>query len=275
MIVLDDGQKVGFHKHGQMATINKSAMPPDRMTHKPDNHEILRLKNLIVAKFTEENWLELGMMTDSLSAVQGHGRLLRSLTFGDSDYAGCVLEILLKIATKSPENLSIIKDYVDERFSDDEVFVSSKPAKKRITFCPSVFEIPEVSTDENLVSVMMPFSLEFRDVYGAIKAACEDAGFVCKRADDIWEHSILIQDIFRLIFTSKIVISDFTGRNPNVMYESGIAHTLGKVVIPITQNGKDIPFDLIHHRYLNYLPNTQGLAELRESLKGKLLMLRG
>ncbi|MCT7486360.1 hypothetical protein N5T98_04880 [Aliarcobacter cryaerophilus] len=64
---------------------------------------------------------------------------------------------------------------------------------------------------------------------------------MCKRADDIWEDHTFIQDIFSLIYKSKIVIVDFTGKNPNVMYETGIAHTLGKIVI---QNLADIQ----HHR---------------------------
>jgi hypothetical protein len=180
----------------------------------------------------------------------------------------------MQIVSRAPENLSRIREYVDERFPDDEIFVSSKPGRRRITFSPAVFEIPNVSTDDTLVSVMMPFAQDFRPVYDAIKVACGDAGFTCKRADDIWEHSILIQDVFRLIFASRIVISDFTGRNPNVMYETGIAHTLGKAVVPITQDGKDIPFDLIHHRYLRYLPNSEGLIDLRKNLGQRLNGLR-
>jgi hypothetical protein len=37
-----------------------------------------------------------------------------------------------------------------------------------------------------------------------------------------------------------------TGRNPNVFYEVGYAHALGKIVLLLTQNGDDIPFDLKH-----------------------------
>jgi AbiJ N-terminal domain 5 len=243
------------------------------MIPKSENKEFLRLKDIAVAKFTEENWLELGMLTDALELVQGHGRLLRSLQWNDSDYSGNAMSVLMAMVSRDPQNFNHIKEYVDERYSDDETFVSSKLAKRRITFAPNVFEIPEVAVNDKLVSVMMPFALEFKPTYEAIKRACEVAGFECKRADDIWENSILIQDIFRLIFTSRVVISDFSGRNPNVMYETGIAHTLGKTVIPITRDGKDIPFDLIHHRYLTYLPNGEGLAALRESLKGKLMFL--
>jgi len=41
-------------------------------------------------------------------------------------------------------------------------------------------------------------------------------------------------------------IADCTGRNPNVFYEIGIAHTLGRNVVMITE--ADVPFDLRHLR---------------------------
>ena len=239
----------------------------------PDQTEFLRLKKVIVAKFTEENWLELGVMTNAIGMIQAHDRLLRSLSWNDSDYAANALSVLMKIIAQSSQNFAIIKEYVDSHFADDEIFVSSKPSAKRITFSPNVFEIPDVSADDRLVSVMMPFAAEFSPVYESIKRACKDADFHCQRADDIWEHSILIQDIFRLIFTSRIVISDFSHRNPNVMYETGIAHTLGKTVVPITQDAKDVPFDIAHHRVLSYLPNSEGLAKLTVELTRKLQSL--
>ncbi len=95
-------------------------------------------------------------------------------------------------------------------------------------------------------------------------------GFQCLRADDIWDDSTVIQDVFSLIFRSHIVICDFSGRNPNVFYEAGIAHTLGKHVVPITQSADDIPFDLRHHRYALYLNNTEGRGKLRSELIARL-----
>jgi len=50
------------------------------------------------------------------------------------------------------------------------------------------------------------------------------------------------------------------------MYETGIAHTLGKTVIPITQSLDDIPSDLGHHRALKYLPNDEGYRTLSNEL---------
>jgi hypothetical protein len=94
-------------------------------------------------------------------------------------------------------------------------------------------------------------------------------GSTSKRVDDIWDHSTVIQDVFSLIFQSYIVVCDFTGKNPNVFYEAGIAHTLGKHVVPITQSDDDIPFDLKHHRYAKYLNNNEGLEGLAEELSSR------
>ncbi len=54
---------------------------------------------------------------------------------------------------------------------------------------------------------------------------------------------------------------------------SGVTHTLGKIVIPITQSLDDIPFDLKSHRALKYLANTQGLTELTMGLEKRLQTL--
>ncbi len=141
---------------------------------------------------------------------------------------------------------------------------------RKITFAPNVFQVPDCYVELDLVTVMMPFVVEFNPVHEAIKGACTTNGLRCLRADDIWEESTIIQDIFNLIFRAQVVIVDFTGKNANVMYETGIAHTLGKHVIPITQTLADVPFDMQHHRALKYLPNTEGMRTLKTSLTKKL-----
>ena len=55
-----------------------------------------------------------------------------------------------------------------------------------------------------------------------------------------------------------------------MMYETGIAHTLGKHVIPVTQSLDDVPFDMRHHRALRYLANKEGLEKLAADLATKL-----
>ena len=148
--------------------------------------------------------------------------------------------------------------------------VEEREAPRTITFSPLVFKVPEASLQHRQVSVMMPFAAEFDAVYEAIREACRRVKLTCYRADDIWVNSTFIQDIFDLLFTSRIVVVDFTGRNPNVMYETGIAHTLGKIVIPITQSLDDVPSDLKPHRALKYFPNREGLDELTVGLEQRM-----
>ena len=119
----------------------------------------------------------------------------------------------------------------------------------------------------------MPFSLGYKGTYDAIKRTTDYLGLECLRADDIWENSTFMQDIFELIYCAKIVIVDFSERNPNVMYETGIAHTLGKIVIPITQSISDIPSDLGHHRAYKYLPNDEGCRNLSNELYKRIKII--
>ncbi len=147
-----------------------------------------------------------------------------------------------------------------------------RPRRQR----PTVFEIAEhESIEPALASAMMPFDSAFNAVYESIHEAADNAGLRCRRADDIWEHAAIIQDVVSLIDRSRIVICDCTGRNPNVFYEAGIAHTLGRDVILITQSDHDIPFDLRHLRYVQYLNNGEGRAELTRSLQNRMQTLLG
>lgn len=141
---------------------------------------------------------------------------------------------------------------------------------------PKVFQINKAESVNNaLVSVMMPLNPQFDAVYGAIKATAEALKMECLRADDIWEHDSIIQDIVSLINRSRIVVCDCTGRNPNVFYEVGIAHTLGRDVILVSQSEADIPFDLRHLRYVTYLNNAEGRGVLMDRLRQRMDTLSG
>lgn len=136
---------------------------------------------------------------------------------------------------------------------------------------PKVFQLSDPENIEpSLVSAMMPFHPSFDAVYATLKRTAESVGLRCRRADDIWENPAIIQDVVSLIDRSSVVICDCTDRNPNVFYEIGIAHTLGREVILITQSNADIPFDLRHLRYVRYLNNGEGLTALGEQLKPRL-----
>jgi hypothetical protein len=247
--------------------------------HPLSGQQLVALNAKVCKFFTASDWTIVATLLENDDAVHGRGRLLRSLNFGDDDYESEAL-IALKKLTARPGDLQIFLNYVEDKYPSDSgtaighSISSHQEPRRQVVFCPLVFEVPTKSPDPNLVSVMMPFDAAFDPVYATIAAAAETVGLKCKRADDMWESSTVIQDVFALIYDSFVVVCDFTGKNPNVFYEAGIAHTLGKHVVPITQDMADIPFDLRHHRHARYLRNGEGLAKLRESLISRFRTLR-
>ncbi|MEZ9042657.1 hypothetical protein [Vibrio sp. 10N.247.311.47] len=238
------------------------------------HQKIYALRKRIVAinTFDQADWITIGDTTDCQHIIENHPRLLRSLSFGDPDYPTAVGDVLKSMFTYHRNSLDDITSFLDRNYPlTGKVSVSTAPTEstKSIVFTPNIFQIPSSEVENDLVSIMMPFA-GFDDVHQGIVRACKQAGYRSQRADDIWEHSTILQDIFSLIYRSKIVIADFSGRNPNVMYEVGIAHTLGKIVIPISQTLEHIPSDLHGHRIQTYLKNGEGIDTLQSALTAKL-----
>jgi tetratricopeptide (TPR) repeat protein len=116
----------------------------------------------------------------------------------------------------------------------------------------------------------MPFSSQFRNQWRlAIKPAIENASLSPRRADDEeLGTNIIMRDVTSGIYIATVVVADVTGRNPNVMYELGLAHAAKKPVIILKEESEDVPFDVSHIRYLDYDP--LDLASLREDLTQRL-----
>ena len=136
---------------------------------------------------------------------------------------------------------------------------------------PKVFRLPvEIPAEQDLVAVMMPFDARFNNVYTALQQAVTESGMRCQRADDIWVNNHIVDDIINLIWRARVVIADLSSKNPNVFYETGIAHTLGREVIQIAQSMEDIPFDLRSIRSQTYLNNREGLERLKAQVAKRL-----
>ena len=89
-------------------------------------------------------------------------------------------------------------EIIEKPCATNEYESSKKDSTSLITVSPSCFKVPEKNILSQSVSVMMPFKPEYDEVYKIIKEACSNVGLECYRADDFWNNSILIQDIFEL-----------------------------------------------------------------------------
>ncbi|MCI9856783.1 nucleoside 2-deoxyribosyltransferase [Microbacterium proteolyticum] len=117
--------------------------------------------------------------------------------------------------------------------------------------------------------VIMPFDADFTPVYeDLIEEPLRDAGWRVTRADTLLNQRSILADVVTGIAHADLVVADVTGLNPNVMYELGLAHALGKRTVMITQNISELPFDLRPYRANAYTTNFRGAPELASFIRG-------
>lgn len=75
------------------------------------NKLILALKRAIEARLDHAQWKELGYATDTADWISTHPRLLRSLSWGDPDYGGHVLDAIEVMLSRDPANLQVLLDF--------------------------------------------------------------------------------------------------------------------------------------------------------------------
>jgi len=144
-------------------------------------------------------------------------------------------------------------------------FRFEEQASRRMTVYP-IWRMRKFNAVRNMCFVLMPFRAPWSArIYRILGEIIRDCGLTVKRADEVFQPDIM-EDIWCGLNECRVVVADCTGRNPNVFYELGIAHTLGKSVIVLTQREKDIPFDIQRLRYIKYEDNDDGYRKLRESL---------
>lgn len=121
--------------------------------------------------------------------------------------------------------------------------------------------------EKRTVFVLTPFHPEFEEDYLVIKRTCDEVGLSCFRGDESYFSSDIFSQMLRLIVSSNLVIANINGRNPNVLYELGVAQALDKPVILISRQPELLPIDIKSKRFLIY----KNYDELRFELKNELI----
>ena len=122
------------------------------------------------------------------------------------------------------------------------------------------------------VFVIMPFHEDFDPVYqDLIKSPLEAAGYTVSRADDPGDddfvHENIYDQIVQNLWDADYIIADLSGLKPNVVYELGIAHTLNKRTILISQElDASVPFDLKSQYVLKYQLGRTTASDLSRQL---------
>jgi hypothetical protein len=102
--------------------------------------------------------------------------------------------------------------------------------------------------------VMMPFVEPLGGYYATVyQPAVDKAKLKAVRADaEIYGTGKIIDQIWSGIHSARVLVAELTGRNPNVLYELGLAHALRKPVVLVSSNKDDVPFDVRHVRVIYY-----------------------
>ena len=126
------------------------------------------------------------------------------------------------------------------------------------------------ATNKKIAFIAMPFKDIFWTIYNkAIAPALLENGWTPVTALDIKQTSDISEAIMRGIMESDLVVTDLTGRNPNVHWEFGYSFGLKKEFIILSQH-KKLPFDVTQFRCIFYKNTEQGLLKLQEDIKNRL-----
>ena len=112
-----------------------------------------------------------------------------------------------------------------------------------------------------------PTQPELSDVVDVVKEAFGKFDIKAIRADDIEHEGRITDRVLSEIQTSEFLFADLSGSRPNVYYEVGFAHALGKRVILFRKAGTGIHFDLANYN----CPDYENLRDLREKLTRRLV----
>src|SRR5690349_9478483 len=80
-----------------------------------------------------------------------------------------------------------------------------------------------------------------------IRAAVNDAGLECIRADDVIHSGIIDKPMYELLLSADVVVADVSTSNANAIYELGVRHALRPyTTIVIAEQNFKFPFDIGH-----------------------------
>lgn len=125
----------------------------------------------------------------------------------------------------------------------------------------------ELKIDKDLIFMLTPFNELEWITFEIVKEACAKLDFKCIRADEKNITGDILPSIIKSILEAQIVIVNINGRNPNVLYELGIAHALGKKTILISKFGEKLPFDIQSKNIILYNSN----EELNEKITSAIV----
>lgn len=121
----------------------------------------------------------------------------------------------------------------------------------------------KIEIRKNSAVFLTPFTDEGEMLFRKCQEILSNVDIFLQKTDKYVEKEDIMMNIISLIVQSEIVIVNINGRNPNVYYELGIAHAIGKPTILLSEanfKSDDIGFDIRQKRIIMY-HSTQDLEQ--------------
>lgn len=140
-----------------------------------------------------------------------------------------------------------------------------------VPYCMIAGKLPSEATQERCF-VAMSFAPALREIYDhVIRPTVTKFGLQCVRGDEIVRSGVVIDQVQEEIRRAACVIADLTEMRPNVLYEVGLAHALGKNAILLVQRAamhlvREQGFDVAHWRCITYDQSVAGAASLATAI---------
>lgn len=156
----------------------------------------------------------------------------------------------LLLEYKSGKNEVQLKKEIREFVIQTDAQMEGLPGEDFV-FAYPIKEKPRQMGESRPCFLAMPTKDWLPSVQRAIESAAKE--FECKLSVDNAAPGDVMNQVWRDIRKSDVILADLTELNPNVFYEMGLAHALGKTIIMIKQKDSvGVPFDVSKHKYFEY-----------------------
>lgn len=186
-----------------------------------------------------------------------------------------------KIQTRLIETSEIVipaelSKELDKSFND---FIAQIIKERARLYINPIFKTKDITVDKTLCFAVLPFDDDRLEIFKEIIEPLVKDKFSMQilKANDIFSTNEIMEDIWNYICKSRFIIADISKKNPNVFYELGIAHTVGKEVITICEEGSyehdyngRFPFDIAHRRIIKYRNTGVGMKKFEEELSATI-----
>ena len=239
---------------------------------------------------------EAGVIAPSISrVVQGNG-MYGSVTDEDFDSDAMVTweiearAILTQLSQHSPLFEELKQQYAmhkatSRKYHSRSVFVHQ--VQQLLSSALALFNSPllksatpktqrtsqELRFESGYAFIAMPMDPDDHslvDVLDALKEAALRCGIHAERIDEPESNERITDRILDSIKRAEHVIVDLTNSRPNVFFEAGYAHALGKIPIYVARQGTKLEFDLKDYPILFF----RNLKELKDAVERRINGLR-